>query len=786
MEIRQLLQRADTAANWLLVNPVLAIAEIGVEADTGRYKIGNGVSSWTALGYARFDLAITRNATTVTVVATGDSAPLPAATPSLAGVMSAADKTKLDSLSTTQGDVLAAGNTVFTGINAFLNNSGVTIGRGQSANDGVVILGRAGGTASRRVSLVPAVLSANRTLTLPNESGTLVSTGSVNAVTGVMIAPLTITDANIASNAGIGDGKLAAITAAGKVANSATTATASNTANAIVSRDGSGNFSAGLITAALSGNATTATRLQTARQINGVSFDGSDGITITATTPSGLTLSSSGNGAAAGSSFDGSTARVISYNSVGAPSITGVNASGTWGISISGNAATASAATALQTARAINGVSFNGTSDITITADTGSALTFNSGGAGAVSGTTFNGSAAHTISYNTIGAPSTAGVGASGTWGIGITGNAATATRLATARTINGVSFDGSGNITLTANTGAALTFNNAGGGAASGSTFNGSAAQTISYNTIGAASVTGDNASGTWGIGISGNAATATRLATPRTINGVLFDGSGNITLTANTSAALTFSNAGTGAASGTTFNGATARIISYNSVGAPSTTGSGASGTWGINITGNAATVTNGVYTNANQAIWGEFLFSAAIRFGTTSYVPGFLNTSTGVAVETGLGTVHASRSNGPALSANSNVDGAVVSIRRAGEGIGSISVTAAQVFFNSTSDYRAKRNIALLSGAIARLKQLPVHRFEYISEPGKVYDGFLAHEAALAVPESVTGSKDAVDENDNPIYQQMDTSKLVPLVTAALQEAIARIELLEASAH
>jgi hypothetical protein len=65
-----------------------------------------------------------------------------------------------------------------------------------------------------------------------------------------------------------------------------------------------------------------------------------------------------------------------------------------------------------------------------------------------------------------------------------------------------------------------------------------------------------------------------------------------------------VTFNNSGTGAASGTTFNGSAAQTISYNTIGAPSTTGTGASGTWGIGISGNAATVTNGVYTTGSYS--------------------------------------------------------------------------------------------------------------------------------------------------------------------------------------
>jgi hypothetical protein len=89
----------------------------------------------------------------------------------------------------------------------------------------------------------------------------------------------TIVNADINASAAIADTKLATISAAGKVSNSATTATSANTASAIVTRDASGNFTAGTITAALSGNASTATTLQSARTINGTSFDGSANIT---------------------------------------------------------------------------------------------------------------------------------------------------------------------------------------------------------------------------------------------------------------------------------------------------------------------------------------------------------------------------------------------------------------------------------------------------------------------------------------------------------------------------
>ena len=175
-----------------------------------------------------------------------------------------------------------------------------------------------------------------------------------SSVTSAKIVDDTIVNADINSAAGIVDTKLATIATAGKVSNSATTAASANTASAIVARDASGNFTAGTITATLtgnvtgnltgnvtgnvtgntsgssgscSGNAATATQLQTARNIGGVSFNGTANIDLPG-------VNTTGNQNTSGSS--GST---------------------------TGNAATA---TALQTARNIGGVSFNGTADINL------------------------------------------------------------------------------------------------------------------------------------------------------------------------------------------------------------------------------------------------------------------------------------------------------------------------------------------------------------------------------------------------------------------------------------
>jgi hypothetical protein len=110
------------------------------------------------------------------------------------------------------------------------------------------------------------------------------------------------------------------------------------------------------------------------------------------------------------------------------------------------------------------------------------------------------------------------------------------------------------------------------------------------------------------------------------------------------------------------------------------------------------------------------------------------------------------------------------------------GGISCNGTSIAYNTTSDYRLKENVVPLTGAADRLNQLQVHRFNFIADPETVVDGFIAHEAQEVVPECVTGTKDEVDEDGNPVYQGIDQSKLVPLLTAALQEALQKIEDLE----
>ncbi len=123
-----------------------------------------------------------------------------------------------------------------------------------------------------------------------------------------------------------------------------------------------------------------------------------------------------------------------------------------------------------------------------------------------------------------------------------------------------------------------------------------------------------------------------------------------------------------------------------------------------------------------------------------------------------------------------------------------VGSIQSNSSATAFNTSSDYRLKENAVAISDGITRLKTLKPYRFNFKIDASRTVDGFFAHEVT-AVPEAITGTKDEVvtqamvDSGDydssklnDPLYQEIDQSKLVPLLTAALQEAITKIETLE----
>ena len=153
------------------------------------------------------------------------------------------------------------------------------------------------------------------------------------------------------------------------------------------------------------------------------------------------------------------------------------------------------------------------------------------------------------------------------------------------------------------------------------------------------------------------------------------------------------------------------------------------------------------------------------------------------------------------------------------------GSININTGSdsVSFETSSDYRLKENVVDLTGAITRIKNLKPRRFNFKKDTDTTLDGFIAHEAQSVVPQAVSGDKDGTETRENIVInnkgnviacditetewtkgksngefandtewfaskefiikQGIDQAKLVPLLTAALQEAITEIESLKA---
>ncbi|EHY4866018.1 tail fiber domain-containing protein [Escherichia coli] len=343
----------------------------------------------------------------------------------------------------------------------------------------------------------------------------------------------------------------------------------------------------------MNGNASTATKLQTARTIGGVAFDGSANINLPGVNTAG-NQSTTGNAATATKLQTARTIGGVSFNGTANIDLPGVNKAGNQ--STTGNAATA---TKLQTARTIGGVSFDGTANINLP-----------------------------------------GVNAAGNQNT--TGNAATATKLQTARTINGVSFNGSANISIPTITsrGRVTALTGTTQGAATGlqmyeaynngypSTYGnvlhlkgatavGEGELFIGWSGTSGAhapvhvrsrrdtdtaswsewaqvytskdSIPGVNATGNQNT--TGNAASATKLQTARTIGGVSFNGTANIDLpgvniagnqntTGNAASATKLQTART--IGGVSFNGtANINLPGVNTTGNQNTTGNAATAT-------------------------------------------------------------------------------------------------------------------------------------------------------------------------------------------------------------
>jgi hypothetical protein len=112
-----------------------------------------------------------------------------------------------------------------------------------------------------------------------------------------------------------------------------------------------------------------------------------------------------------------------------------------------------------------------------------------------------------------------------------------------------------------------------------------------------------------------------------------------------------------------------------------------------------------------------------------------------------------------------------------------IGYIQWSGSTTTYSTNSDYRLKENIAPMVGALNLVEQLKPVTYNWKVD-GSNGQGFIAHELQAVVPDCVTGKKDAVDAEGNPIHQGIDTSFLVATLTAAIQELKAEFDAYKAS--
>jgi len=135
------------------------------------------------------------------------------------------------------------------------------------------------------------------------------------------------------------------------------------------------------------------------------------------------------------------------------------------------------------------------------------------------------------------------------------------------------------------------------------------------------------------------------------------------------------------------------------------------------------------------------------------------------------------------GNCVRANINTVGQVnIDIEYQGVSKGTIVTNGTLTTYNTTSDYRLKKNVSPMTTGLATISSLKPVTYDWISD-NSTGEGFIAHELQSVIPYAVTGDKDAVDEDGNPRHQGVDYSKIVVHLVAAIQELSAKNDALEA---
>ena len=209
---------------------------------------------------------------------------------------------------------------------------------------------------------------------------------------------------------------------------------------------------------------------------------------------------------------------------------------------------------------------------------------------------------------------------------------------------------------------------------------------------------------------------------------------------------------------------------LVSFTNTGGTSyvgldSTGGGLTSQYALNIyQGGAYPIT--FSTNSSERA--RIDSSGRLLVGTTSAFNSAYTMSLAVSGSTG----------GLAIKPGADGYTAAIFFNAAGTNTGTISVSSSTTTYNTSSDYRLKNSVVPMIGALAKVAALKPVTYKWNSDNSDG-EGFIAHELAEVVPQCVTGEKDAVDEDGNPVYQGIDTSFLVATLTAALQELKAIVD-------
>lgn len=115
-------------------------------------------------------------------------------------------------------------------------------------------------------------------------------------------------------------------------------------------------------------------------------------------------------------------------------------------------------------------------------------------------------------------------------------------------------------------------------------------------------------------------------------------------------------------------------------------------------------------------------------------------------------------------------------------AGTTVGTIASTSTTTTYGTSSDYRLKHDVQTMTSGLATIAALKPVTYKWKIDDS-IGEGFIAHELAEHIPFAVVGEKDAVDEEGNIRPQNVDYSKIVVHLVAAIQELTAKVTALEA---